>query len=62
MSSKQTYRTESESVSITDKIAGHPEVPQTTDELPHDDGFQVLPRESGRKGSIKGNVLAFEEF
>lgn len=62
VSSKQTYRTGSEPVFITDKTAGHPEVPQTTDELHHDDDFQVLPWESGRKGSVKGNILAFEEF
>lgn len=59
---KQTYRTRSEPVSITDKTAGHPEVPQTTDEPHHDDGFQVLSRDSGRKGFVKGNILAFEEF
>lgn len=59
---KQTYRTGSESASITDKTAGHPEVPQTTDELHHHDGFQVLPWEAGRNRCMKGNVVSFKGF
>lgn len=42
-------QTEQDQSSITDPSAGHLEVPQTTDELHHNDGFQVLLRESGRK-------------
>lgn len=60
---KQTYRTGSEPVgSVTDQTAGHPDVPQTTDEPHHHDDFQVLSRESGRKGFVEGTILAFEEF